>query len=172
MPISGVTEYRVSTSPGVDGANDLVVRYTTSAVKCTGSSENCHHTRYFYICFERDDGDEGYDLSAVVGDFSAVMNELFVSGDRVELSVGGGKKVKTQFVRRGGTVTLTEDEAISVPFATDGGSGQSVSLTLSDTTTVSVAYDETTEQITVSGVAYDSGESFVIDGKKVTIVDI
>lgn len=206
MPISGVTEYRVSTSSGVDGVNDQVVRYTTSDVDRlkyrhpAGSGSTL--TVYLHYdtatetnveegvrtvtipgistsvedfdktFFETYDNDGVYDLSNVVGDFSTVMNELFVSGDRVELVVGGGKKVKTQFVRRGGTVTLTEDEAVSVPFSQSGGAGQSVSLTLSDSSTVAVEYNETTEQITVSGTQYNSGDSFVIDGKKVTIVDI
>lgn len=66
---------------------------------------------------------------------------------------------------------MSNDESISVPFSKEAGAGQTVSLTLSDDTTVAVEYDETTEHMTIDGVAYKSGDTFVLDGKKVTIVD-
>ena len=46
------------------------------------------------------------------------------------------------------------------------------SLTLSDSSVVAVAYDEVTEAITVGSTTYAAGDSFVLDGKRATIVDI
>ena len=122
--------------------------------------------------FENDSGDGSFDISAVSIDISSVLNELFDSGDDLQVSLPTGKKVRTKFVKRGETVAVTSDASIAIPFSKDSGSGQAVSLTLSDSSTLSVTFDETTEEVTIGGVAYSSGESFVVDGKKVTVVDI
>lgn len=118
-------------------------------------------------------GDDGkFDITKIKVDLGAVMNAIFESGDDIQVKLPGGKEVKTKFVKRGGTVPISEGSAISIPFTKDAGGGQSVSITLSDSSSVEVAYDETSEQLTVGGVSYSSGDSFVIDGKKVTIVDV
>lgn len=122
------------------------------------------------------DGDGNFSLAdlsqASVDALVEVMNDIFATGEEIELAIPGGKKVKTKFVKRGGNATVEEGASISVPFSKNAGAGQSASLTLSDSTIVSVSFDETTEAVTVEGTAYNSGESFVLDGKKVTIVDI
>jgi len=112
-----------------------------------------------------------YDLTTVTGDFGLVMNDLFESGDKVKMKLSSGKHLATRFVKRGENIRLAKDEVLSVPFSPDAGAGQTVSFTLSDETIVSVAYDETTEYITINGVAYTSGDTFIMDGQKVTIVD-
>lgn len=114
--------------------------------------------------FASGSGSDEYDLTSAKGDFGIVMNELFESGDKVNMALPNGKQVKTQFVKRGGTVRVSNDESISVPFSKDAGVGQTVSLTLSDDTTVAVEFDETTEYITIDGLAYKSGDTFVLDG--------
>lgn len=121
--------------------------------------------------FESVTGGDGYDLTTVKGDFGLVMNDLFQSGDKVKMALSSGKHLETRFVKRGETVRLAKDEVLSVPFSPDAGAGQKVSFTLSDDSTVSVEYDEATEHITIDGVAYASGDTFVMDGQKVTIVD-
>lgn len=121
--------------------------------------------------FEPVTGGDGYDLTTVKGDFGMVMNDLFESGDKVKVALSNGRHLATRFVKRGETVRIEKDEVLSVPFSKDAGAGQNVTFTLSDDSTVSVEYDETTEYITIGGVAYTSGDTFILDGQKVTIVD-
>lgn len=64
---------------------------------------------------------------------------------------------------------LWNSTGVLFPFDASVGSGQSATLTLADTTTVSVSYDESTEEIAISGQGYSDGDSFVLDGKKVTL---
>lgn len=122
-------------------------------------------------------GSGQFDLSSLgttsVRLISDVMNELFTTGDEIELSVSGARGTKkSKFVNRGGSVSITDSEALVAPFSTDAGPGQAVSLTLSDSSTVAVSYDETTEAVTVGATSYVPGDSFILDGKKTTIVDI
>ena len=102
---------------------------------------------------------------------SEVINDVFDTGDDIDVKVSGRTK-KSKFVNRGGTVDVTGAEAVVAPFSTDGGSGQSISMTLSDSTSVSVAYNETTEDLAIGSDTYNIGDSLVLDGKKITIVDI
>lgn len=122
-----------------------------------------------------DDGSGGFDLSDLDSTSFAilneVLNELFTTGDSLSINVASGSSVTAKFVKRGET-TAIDGDAIAIPFSTTSGAGQSATLTLSDTSTVDVIYDETTEEVTISGQAYTAGQSLVIDGKKVTIVDI
>lgn len=105
---------------------------------------------------------------------SDVMNELFTTGDAIDIVVPGGRgtTTKSKFVNRGANVGISDSESIVAPFSTDAGSGQSVTLTLSDSSDVTLSYNETTEAVTVGGTEYASGDSFVLDGKKATIIDI
>lgn len=105
-----------------------------------------------------------------IGLISDVMNDVFTTGDVIDLNVSGKTK-KSKFVNRGSNVDISDTEAIIAPFSTDGSSGQDMFLTLSDTSVVNVTYDETTEEVTIGNTSYNIGEYFVLDGKKVTIVD-
>lgn len=118
-----------------------------------------------------------FDLSELntssVGFIADVMNEIFTTGDAIDINVPGGRGTKVStFVNMGANVSISDSEAFVAPFSVDAGSGQSVSLTLSDSSVVAVSYDETTEAITVGTSPYNLGDSFVLDGKKATIVDI
>lgn len=119
-----------------------------------------------------------FDLTALdttsVAYIADVMNDVFTTGDAIDINVGGGAQgtKKSKFVNRGGNVSIDSSEAIVAPFSKDAGAGQSISLTLADASTVSVAYDDTSEAITVGLTSYSAGEHFVLDGKKTTIVDI
>ena len=119
-----------------------------------------------------------FDLSSLdttsVGFIADIMNDLFTTGDSIDINVPGGRggTTKSKFVNRGANVSIENSEALVAPFSTDAGAGQSVSLTLSDSSVVALSYDETTEAITVGLTSYTSGDSFVLDGKKATILDI
>ena len=116
-----------------------------------------------------------FDLSVLdqtsVNRMSDFFDDIFETGDLVMVKVSGKPK-KSKFVNRGGNVAVTDTESVVANFSTDGGSGQNFSCTLSDTSSVLVSYDETTEEVTVDSETYQTGDSFVLDGKKVTILDI
>ena len=117
-----------------------------------------------------------FDLSSLdttsVGLMGDVMDELFSTGDDVDIVVPGRGTKISKFVNRGANVNISGLEAVVAPFTKDAGSGQSLSLTLSDDSVVDLSYDETTEAITVGTTSYTSGDSFLLDGKKATLVDI
>ena len=100
-----------------------------------------------------------------------VSNDIFTTGDVIEIDIPR-VKTKTAFVKRGEEVDVTQSKALLVPFDVTAGSGQSITMTLSNASTVSVAYDEVTNEISVGGTSYAAGESFSLDGKKVTVLDI
>lgn len=159
-----------TSTPGA--AANLLVTATEITTPNTGSAAD-----YDTSFFENENGDGGFDLSVLssqnLGTISELLNELFDTGDSINMKLPSGRSVQTKMVRRGETAVLDEkDASMSVPFSASGGAGQSVSLTLTDTSTVVVTYDETTEEISVGGNQYSSGESFLLDGKKVTIYNI
>lgn len=48
---------------------------------------------------------------------SGVMNEIFSSGDDIEITVTGSRgSKKSKFVKRGSTVTIDDSEALVAPF--------------------------------------------------------
>ncbi len=127
-----------------------------------------------YTISDFSDGTSGFDLTnldATARDaISEVMDELFTTGDEIEVSLASGGTANVVFVNRGGTVPVADVEAVLFPFDTAAGASQSATMTLSDNVTTSaVGYDETVDSITISGVEYFVGDIFVLDGKKVTV---
>ena len=100
---------------------------------------------------------------------TAVMNDLFSTGDKLRL-MRGGKKTTLTFVREGESVTT--DNPVLLPFAESLGGSQTVTLQLSNNSTSTVTYDETANSITIGGAEHQGGEAFVFDGKKCTVEEI
>lgn len=124
-------------------------------------------------------GDGSFDFTSLNADALAtlgeVMNELFDTGAEVNFVIGGGGATKATFLKRGETAQVEEGSSIAIPFTASAGGGQSATLTLSDmATTVTVDYDESSGKVSLDGgtTEYASGESFVLDGKKVTVYTI
>ncbi|CAN0442299.1 unnamed protein product [Pylaiella littoralis] len=117
-----------------------------------------------------------YDISYFDADtrrlFYAVMNDLFTTGDSVVVSVDGATKKSTFVNRGGGADSVVGVEALLLPFEADAGGSQSVSITLSDNSSLALTFDEEAGTIDVGGTTYAPGESAVIDGKKITFVDV
>ena len=123
----------------------------------------------------------GFDLSALnpstLATFGEVLNDLFDTGSDIAVMVGGITR-NTQFMRRGDTLVIPQEErepSLSIPFITSAGSGQEASVTLTDdegvSATFTLEYDETVGSISVDGGAtsFEPGESFILNGRKVTI---
>ena len=109
---------------------------------------------------------------ATISNIAEVMNELFNTGDIINVSVQGKPEVNTSFIKLGETLSIQELDGVLLPFVEASGTGQDVNVVLSDgTTTVAIDYDDTVNNITVNNVVYSPGDSFILDGKKVTVVE-
>lgn len=98
-----------------------------------------------------------------------VMNDVFTTGEELEINIGA-RKSKVAFVKRGESVST--DDSILAPFSSTAGSGQAFTMNLSDSSEVSVAYDETDNSLDIGGATVQVGGSIVIDGKKLTANDV
>lgn len=101
---------------------------------------------------------------------SAVMNDIFTTGDDLEITLGQ-KDTNARFVNRGGTTSIEDADAFLLPFDTGSGSSQTISLQLSDNTTASVDYNEVDNTISVGSIVYSPGDYLLIDGKKCTVYE-
>ncbi|CAM9902119.1 unnamed protein product, partial [Pylaiella littoralis] len=114
-----------------------------------------------------------FDLSGLTAsDFSflsGVMNDVFTTGEKLEIKLGT-RASKVAFVKRGESVST--DDSIMVQFDSSSGSGQEFTMALSDTSTVQVSYDETSNSLDIGGQVVNPGESLVLDGKKMTVLDV
>lgn len=81
----------------------------------------------------------------------------------MELGLPGGKR-DSDFVKRGEQVNVSNSDAVLVPFEASEGAGQSVTMELSDTSTVSVAYDEVNNDISVDGTTYAVNDACICIG--------
>lgn len=95
-----------------------------------------------------------------------VINDVFTTGDKIDIKIGSTKS-RVSFVKRGDTVST--DESILVPFDENSGTDQTFTMELSDNSTVHVSYDETANTLNIGGQVVNTGESIVVDGKKVTV---
>lgn len=94
-----------------------------------------------------------------------------VTGDKVRISVQGRGVLSPTFIERGATSPIGETDSVIIPFESTGGSSQTVTFTLSDNSTIVVTYDENSSELDVGGTTRTIGESFILDGRKVTIID-
>ena len=119
-------------------------------------------------------GNGSYDLSALgQGEFgliNEVLNNLFNTGEKINIKLATGLNLDTSFVNLGDTVPTSEN--VLVPFNTSLGSGQAFTLQLEDTSTISVAYDETNNSVSIGGENVNVGGTIVVDGMKCTVKDI
>lgn len=117
-----------------------------------------------------------YDLSFLNNTTFTILNKYINSslttGDKIVYNFPGLNETKLTVVTRGSTSTIPEGEAILFPFDQSDGSSQSSTLELSDTSTVLVSYDDSTNTINIEGEIYGIGDYFVLDGMKATVYDV
>lgn len=122
-----------------------------------------------------EDGAGGFDLSGYsdtsLSALDEVLNDLFDTGDEIQLDIGA-KKTRTRFVKTGESTTVEDGSALAFGFVPSAGAGQSATLTLPDSSSVVVSFDETTEEITIGGSVLTTGQSIILDGNKVTVYDL
>jgi len=134
-------------------------------------------SRSNYSVLDFQDGD-GFDLRGFDdtrrGYLSSVMTDLFSTGDVVTVRSTRNSDLKTSFVNLGDAFPIKDliGDAVLLPFEETSGTGQNVSVTLSDdSTTVPISFDENSNTVTVDSVAYTPGSSFILDNKKVQVLD-
>lgn len=118
-----------------------------------------------------------FDLSGIDTKSSAsvlkVAKDLFTTGDSVIVSIKQKKVTrKTTFVNLGDTISIVGKEAVLLPFEEDGGASQSAAISLSDDSSVTLAFDDTSGTIDFGGVTYSAGDSVVVDSMKLTFVEV
>ncbi|CAM9721401.1 unnamed protein product [Ectocarpus sp. 12 AP-2014] len=110
---------------------------------------------------------------ATIESISAVLNDVFATGDVVSVSLESNPGLKTSFIILGDTLSIKEISGVLPPFEEASGAGQDVSVVLSDgATTVAIDYDNAVNTITVGGVVYRAGDSFILDDQKVTVSEL
>jgi len=116
-----------------------------------------------------------YDLSTLtatsLASISSVLNDLFVTDDKISVAVNG-KTTVAKFIKTGETSTIEDSTAVILPFDALNGASQTLNFTYSNATTEAVDYDDVGETIEIEGVVYSPGDSFVLDGRKSTIVEL
>lgn len=124
--------------------------------------------------FENEDG--VYDISvnntSTVGFLSSVMDEIFTTGDELIVSVPDNDQTRCKFVNRGDSYSIVDQDSLIVPFNANAGASQSISMILSDTSSVPVLYDNGNDTVTIGGTVYSSGDSTIVDDKKLTVINI
>ena len=164
VPLTGYTVKQYYTTDGTLYQPSLEESTTTTDAT---SSRN-------FVIGDFKDTSGVFDLSGLntgaSGQLYEVINEILTTGDSVKLNLSGKSTKTARFIKRGESHPIVD--ALVMPFETSGGTSQTASITLSDESEVTLTFDEVSETINVGGVSYSYGDSTVIDGKKMTIVDI
>ena len=161
------TEYVFKVYSTTDGSQyDLHLEGNKTTL--ANSSEN-------YNVYDYADANGRFDLSGIDATSSAsvlkVAKNLFSTGDVVIVPVKKTTR-KTKFVNLGDTVSIVGEEALLFPFEENGGASQSATISLSDDSTVTLAFDDTSGTIDFGGVTYSAGDSLVADSLKLTFVEV
>jgi len=112
-----------------------------------------------------------YDITEAGAGVLSTINEIFATGDTVIIKVNNSE-TKTAFVNRGDQVNVADVGAVLLPFNTAVTDAQQVTLILGDNSTVDTSLDQASGQLSVDAVMYNTGDHLILDGKKITIVDI
>ena len=160
------TAYNVTLFYSEDG-----VTYSTSGLsEDTTTLENIgsNYAKSDYV-----DSEGVYDLTSDEIQTSSIL-QTFTNGEQIKLNIQN-MDTTVEFLGVGGSHTISDDNddnAILIPFEETNGYGQSISFNLSGGGTSVLSFDNTTGEIGVSGETYSPGEYFILDNKKVRIVDI
>lgn len=143
----------------LDGSN-YVLRETVSSTMLSDTEANSNLSVFFY--------GTSYNLS-VFNDSTRSILEVYLTGiasngDIILINSNGLQDKELWFVT-GGSTSQTSNDALIIPFNGGNGPSQTITLELSDTSSVVVNYDETTDEINISGTSYSDGDVFVLDGK-------
>lgn len=169
-------------------ANDLSPE-TEYTLRLLSSSDNSVYTQQYegtvttlanigsnYTASDFENEDGVYDISGsssgTIFLLNTVLNEVFNTGDKLIVPLPNGPVRDSTFVNQGDSYPIEDESSLIIPFNPNAGSSQSVSMVLSDTTTLPVLYDEVNETVEIGGTIYSSGDTTIIDGRKMTVSNI
>lgn len=96
------------------------------------------------------------------------LDEALSTGDRLRIKQGDAL-----FVENAGTIALTQpSETFLTSFSGDSGSGQNVTVTLPDSSSTVISYNETDGTLSVDSTEFEVGSYFVIGNFKVSVQDL
>lgn len=96
------------------------------------------------------------------------LGSVLSTGEIVSTSIG-----QAVFVGNTGSVTVDEPkETFITSFDQSLGSGQSISVVLPDTSTSTIGYDETTNEVVSASTNYSVDSHFIVGGRKVTVKEV
>ena len=142
---------------------------TTTVVSTLPNTAANFDTSVFYDAVEMkyDFSDLSSNTLSIVGE---VFDELFTTADVFKITDSAGTlHENASFINDGSMVNLSDSEVFYLPFETSNGAAQQVSLTLSDTSTEIITYNDTNNKITVDGTEYGVGQNFYLDGKLIYV---
>lgn len=164
VPVSPGTEYTFNIY------GDGVLIYTTNAETTPVADGNSILDMITYLNFDITTLDD----TSVTGTIEHIGDALDTN-DELTVVVEQGNTVSTElvtFVDDGDTINIEGKSHILTPFSVTGGSTQSVTLELSDTSTEVVSYDESSNEVTVASQTHGVGDTFILDGKKVRVANV
>ncbi|ACH46826.1 putative LamG-like jellyroll protein [Feldmannia species virus] len=100
------------------------------------------------------------------------IDEILVTGDSIIIDNDEFDNQAFFAVARGTTSEIPDSKPILLLFNPSKGSSQSATLELSDATNVIITYDDSVNSIVVDGITRFVGETFILDGKKVSVHDV
>ena len=103
---------------------------------------------------------DGLDAAAKTR-ISAVMSDVFTTGDKINVNLGGKKFRDAKFVNRGSTTRIDEAEALLLPFDAGSVSLETINLQLSVDSTTAVVYDEVAKTVAVESVVYHTAREIL-----------
>lgn len=77
-----------------------------------------------------------------------------------------GNKQTTTFVNLGDSLSIENVDSLIIPFTGGAGASQSASMILSDSTSLTLSYDDTNNTVIVGGSVYSSGDSIITMDRK------
>lgn len=162
------TEYTLRLLSSSDGSS-YIQQYESVITTLANISAN-----YSRSDFENEDGN--YDITVnntiTMSFLNTVLDDVFDTGDKLIVALPTGAPNNSTFVNQGDSYSIVEVPSLVIPFNPDAGSSQTVSIILADSTAVPVNYDEVNETVTINNTVYSSGDTTIIDGRKMTVFDI
>jgi len=100
---------------------------------------------------------------------SSILNDLFTTSDTVVVADSSGEVYDSTFLNLNGTVNIGDAEAILIPFDSSLATGQEGTLVTTNGDSVVVSFNNLSGEVTVDGIAYAVGDTFILDGKRIIV---
>lgn len=161
------TEYDIKVYSSIDDVNYVIYKEMTRTT-LTDTFENSN-----LVAFVVDGVCDLTSLNDVTRlRLEEYIDNVLVTGDEFVVNNESFRNKYFRVVARGGTSSIPLNGSILFPFNPLEGSSQNAILELSDLSNITVSYDDSVNSIIVDGVTYYPGDTFILDGQKVTVYDI